>query len=77
MIPTLARLHHHVLPLLGVLLLGAALIVVVLRRSGALGGHGDGSCTVSCPTCQHVNPAAARYCAMCGQRLAPPDAPVP
>lgn len=77
MSPTLARLHDHVLPLLGVLLLGAALIVVVLRRAGARGDDGDRLQTASCPACRHVNPAAARYCAMCGQQLAPPDAPVP
>ncbi len=77
MSPTLARLHLHVLPLLGALLLGAALIVVILRRPGALGGNGDRPRAGSCRACRHINPAAARYCAMCGQRLTPPDAPVP
>ncbi|MEW6197537.1 MAG: zinc ribbon domain-containing protein [Planctomycetota bacterium] len=77
MIPTLARLHHDVLPMLGALLLGAVLIVVILRRPGALGGNGDRPRAGSCPACRHVNPAAARYCAMCGRRLAPPEGPVP
>jgi hypothetical protein len=77
MSPTLARLHNHVLPLLSVLLFGAGLILVVLRRAGARGDGGDRLQTAYCPACRHVNPAAARFCAMCGQRLPPQGTRVP
>lgn len=34
------------------------------------------STRVACPNphCAHANPTAARFCAMCGQKLAPTDA---
>lgn len=72
----LAFLPRQALPLLLLLLVGAVLVIVALRRADA-GRAARPPRNCPNPTCRHVNPANADYCAACGHRLPPRNSSVP
>jgi len=66
----LALFFREALPLLLLLLAGAALVIVTWRRVDTARAP-DRPRVCPNPTCRHVNSPKADYCAACGQRLPP------